>query len=102
MPKNQSTEVNEQAKAKRAAAKARRDAAASQAEAELAARRSASLEAVEVAVGSLEECRRDIRKRGRRRRDLANHLDGFYEEVDKLAKGKSLLQVTDLILQEVN
>jgi hypothetical protein len=34
--------------------------------------------------------------------DLRNHTQGFYEEVDKLAKGKAMLEVTDRALEEVN
>ena len=35
-------------------------------------------------------------------RDLRDHANGFYEEMDKLAKGKSLLEVTDRALVETN
>jgi len=35
-------------------------------------------------------------------RDLRDHAHGFYEEIDKLAKGKSLLEVTDRALEETN
>jgi hypothetical protein len=35
-------------------------------------------------------------------RDLRDHANGFYEEIDKLAKGKSLLEVTDRALEEAN
>jgi hypothetical protein len=35
-------------------------------------------------------------------RDLRDHANGFYEEMDKLAKGKSLLEVTDRALEETN
>lgn len=35
-------------------------------------------------------------------RDLRDHTNGFYEEVDKLAKGKSMLEVTDRALEETN
>ena len=34
-------------------------------------------------------------------RDLHNHATGFYEEIDKLAKGKAMLEVTDRALEEV-
>jgi hypothetical protein len=34
--------------------------------------------------------------------DLHHHATGFYEEVDKLAKGKAMLEVTDRTLEEVN
>jgi hypothetical protein len=35
-------------------------------------------------------------------RNLHHHSRGFYEEVDKLAKGKAMLEVTDRALEEVN
>jgi hypothetical protein len=35
-------------------------------------------------------------------RDLRDHANGFYEEIDKLAKGKSMLEVTDRALEESN
>jgi hypothetical protein len=35
-------------------------------------------------------------------RDLRDHANGFYEEIDKLAKGKALLEVTDRALEETN
>jgi hypothetical protein len=35
-------------------------------------------------------------------RDLLNHVQGFYLEVDKLAKGKAMLEVTQRILDETN
>jgi hypothetical protein len=35
-------------------------------------------------------------------RDLRDHASGFYEEVDKLAKGKAMLEVTDRALEETN
>jgi hypothetical protein len=34
--------------------------------------------------------------------DLRDHTNGFYEEIDKLAKGKSMLEVTDRALEETN
>lgn len=34
--------------------------------------------------------------------DLWDHAHGFYEEIDKLAKGKSMLEVTDRAVEETN
>ena len=45
---------------------------------------------------------RDARDLRRKTTDLSNHLDGFYEEVDKLAKGKTLFEVTPLVMAEAN
>src|SRR5690349_5497199 len=44
----------------------------------------------------------EIRSLRRRTTDLSDHLAGFYEEVDKLAKGKALLEVTPLVMAEAN
>jgi hypothetical protein len=33
---------------------------------------------------------------------LSSHSDGFYEEIDKLAKGKALFTVTDLVVAQAN
>jgi hypothetical protein len=33
---------------------------------------------------------------------LDSHLRGFYQEIDKLAKGKTLLVVTDLVVEQAN
>jgi hypothetical protein len=35
-------------------------------------------------------------------RELRDHTSGFYEEIDKLAKGKAMLEVTDRVLEETN
>lgn len=102
MTRKQRAVLGDEARAKRSAAKAAREAAAQNAAHELAARRSKILAEVRTAGGRLEELLREVRKRKRRRHDLADHLAGFYEEIDKLAKGKTLLQVTDLVLTEAN
>lgn len=88
--------------ANRAAKRAGRAPAAKKEADELRGRRLAQLEDARVVVGTLEEMRRELRERSRRRSDLADHLDGFYEEVDKLAKGKAMLEVTPLILAGAN
>ena len=91
-----------EAKAARAARKAEREAAEQKAAEELERLRTAQLVAVRLAIGELEEALRELASRERRREELANHLAGFYEEIDKLAKGRAMLEVTQLVLEESN
>jgi DNA repair exonuclease SbcCD ATPase subunit len=37
-----------------------------------------------------------------RRYELAHHLKGFYSEIDKLTKGKGMIQVTDVLVESFN
>jgi hypothetical protein len=45
---------------------------------------------------------RDLDKAERERQRHLDHANGFYEEMDKLAKGKAMLEVTDLMVQSAN
>jgi hypothetical protein len=92
---------SEQAKAARAARQAKAEAE-SRLAAELAIRRTAKLATAESAIGQLKQLFRSIREKITRTDDLASHLLGFYEEIDKLAKGKSLLEATDLGVEQAN
>jgi hypothetical protein len=66
------------------------------------ARRRTQLEEAEKALGRLEEALREASESSKRRTSLAHHLTGFYDEVDKLAKGKSMIEATPLIVEEAN
>jgi len=57
---------------------------------------------IEAATKRIEETIASVKGEEKRCDRLASHLTGFYEEVDKLAKGKSLLQATDLIVEHAN
>lgn len=100
--KRPARQQSEEVKAKRAEKRAEREAAAEQSAAALAARRSSQLKDARGAVGTLEETLRETKRRRGRRMDLADHVGGFYDEVDKLAKGKSMLEVTERTLEEAN
>lgn len=88
--------------AKRAAARNKRDAEAQQAEAALAARRAAQLDEIQQVSRMLSEKLRDLLKLRQQRDGLVDHLKGFYDEADKLAKGKAMIAVTSLVLDETN
>ena len=64
--------------------------------------RSQQLEIAKRAVDALQEKLRIILRNAKSCAALSNHLEGFYEEIDKLAKGKTLVPVTDLVVQEAN
>jgi septal ring factor EnvC (AmiA/AmiB activator) len=65
-------------------------------------RRIQQLKQVDSAIERLEKALQIIRKRQTREQELDSHLTGFYEEIDKLAKGKSLVEVTDLVVEQAN
>ena len=69
---------------------------------ELRARRTAQLSTAERALAKLEEAVRVAREKASRHDTLSSHLVGFYGEIDKLAKGRSLLEATPLVVEQVN
>jgi hypothetical protein len=72
-----------------------------EAEDELNRRRTQLHEAKRV-LHTLEEDLRASRDNSAVRSTLAHHLIGFYDEVDKLAKGKSMIEATTLIVDGIN
>lgn len=60
------------------------------------------LTAAEAAIDGLQQSERDARTRARSLAALISHAAGFYEEIDKLAKGKALFAATDLAVQQAN
>jgi len=69
---------------------------------ELRDKRNHQLEDTRQALETLEQRLRSARSLVRRCHALLNHSGGFYQELDKLAKGKSLLEVTTFVLQQAN
>jgi hypothetical protein len=65
-------------------------------------KRTEQLEQVKTATSRLNEAQKAMRAMSAAHDTLISHLDGFYKEVDKLAKGKTLFQVTDMILEGTN
>lgn len=68
----------------------------------LAARRQQLLVAAEAAVVALQQAQTNARARALTLAALVSHIEGFYDEIDKLAKGKALFVATDLAVQQVN
>lgn len=60
------------------------------------------LEAADSAVARLQHEVRLVKKLISRREALVSHLRGFYEEIDKLTKGRALLPVTPLMVEQAN
>jgi hypothetical protein len=60
------------------------------------------LETANSAIARLQTELRIVNKLVRRREALVSHLEGFYQEIDKLTKGKTLLPVTPLMVEQAN
>jgi hypothetical protein len=91
-----------EAKAARAARRAEKEAEERRVAEQLKARRLAQLEQVQAAVQELEQRLEAELSNARMHAELTSHLDGFYEEIDKLTKGKAMLEVTDLVVETTN
>lgn len=70
--------------------------------AEVRRRRVEQQQTIQAAADRLEDALRSVRENRKKCERFASHLAGFYEEVDKLAKGKALLEATDLIVEHAN
>ena len=97
-PDPQKTDAKAARATRRAAAEAEKRRAAEELHGHLARK----LEAAESAIRRLEEELRMLRKTATTCAVLSSHLGGFYEEIDKLTKGKALIPVTDLIVERIN
>ena len=64
--------------------------------------RTQQLEITQGGVDRLETALRSISEKDEQCKSFADHLSGFYAEVDKLAKGKTLVPATDLIVEQAN
>jgi len=95
---NTDQEKTQQRTARKAAADERRR----RQEQEERTRRAEQLRTAEGALLKLEEAVRLARENKSRHQALSNHLVGFYSEVAKLAKGRSLLEATSLIVDQAN
>lgn len=89
-------------RARRAELKAERVRADQMEAQQLLTRRKEQLSTVTEALDRLRKELREERRRESERAALHDHATGFYHEVDKLAKGKSLLEVTNRIVDEAN
>lgn len=64
--------------------------------------RAAQLEQATKVLGQLQTELKALRKKKQSCSDLSNHLTGFYEEINKLAKGRAILEATSLIVDRAN
>lgn len=90
------------AAAARAATKAAEEADEERVAKELRTHRTMQLENSQAAVKKLEGELKDVRKTAKRCETLANHSEGFYDEINKLAKGKTLVEATPLFVDQAN
>lgn len=98
MAENNSKSTNGEPKVTRAARKAEKRRAAE----ELRRRRTGQLENAKVAVERLEKALNAFENDAVRHKALSSHLQGFYDEIDKLTKSKALVEATDLVVQQSN
>ena len=80
------------AAAARAAKKAAEEAEQEHAANEFRTRRTLQLESSQATAEKLEGELRAARKTAKRSEALSNHSEGFYDEINKLAKGKRLVR----------
>jgi hypothetical protein len=85
-----------------AAARTSKKAAKNAAAIALKNRRTEQMNAAAQATRRLREALRQVKKIISQRHALESHLDGFYSEVDKLAKGRAMLEVTPFVLEQTN
>jgi hypothetical protein len=90
------------AKAAKAAKKAERETAEQRVAKELRDRRIGQLEAARSAAMDLVHELGRIRKTTADLEALSSHLSAFYQEIDKFAKGKNMVGVTDLVVELAN
>ena len=86
----------------RAAKESERKAAERRASERLQNLRTKQLQDTRSAIPEQQNDLRILQKNATRLKELSSHLNGFYEEINKLAKGKALLEVTPLMLGQAN
>ena len=97
MPKKNQPTAEERA-AKKADTEKRKQQRAKELKAQRIKQQAAATEAFQKAQTFMHSIDKKIETRDA----LASHLEGFYEEIDKLAKGRGLLEATHLIVQQIN
>jgi hypothetical protein len=66
------------------------------------AARSTQLEEATKILGQLQADLKALRQKRRSCSDLSNHLTGFYDEINKLAKGRAIIEATHLVVEQAN
>jgi hypothetical protein len=64
--------------------------------------RTGQLELINASLSQLNEAWETVQAKTAQHGRFRSHLAGFYEEVDKLAKGKALFPATDMIVEDAN
>jgi hypothetical protein len=95
-------ETKSEPKAERAAKRAAARAAKRLADQETANHRTQQLETARSVAERIEQRIQTARANAGRYEALRSQLQGYYEEIDKLAKGKTMLEVTDLVVEQTN
>lgn len=99
MPKTSKAAATPEEKAKRkeqAAEKKQRE------HAEFIAGVNSDLEASRAAVTEIEQKLGAARENAATFKALVSHLNGFYQEIDKLSKNKGVFEATDLVVEAIN
>jgi|ERR1035437_366286 hypothetical protein len=100
--RKRTAEEKETARAKRAETLTRRSREEKTRKAELQRMHLRKKEEIFVIVGTIRETLNNLGETERKRSRLMSHLSGFYEEIDKLARGKTMLPVTDRMVETAN
>lgn len=100
--RSKTEEEKEAARARRAAAKLAAEQEELRQLDETMARRRGQLAAARTAEEGIGEELRAAQRKLAIRNELHDHATGFYQEIDKQAKGKALLEVTNLVVEETN
>ena len=87
---------------RRAERKAERERAAAEEERAMNKKRQSQLAIAATAIDRLDSMLAELGVQESARDELMDHATGFYEEIDKLAKGKALLAVTELMVERAN
>ena len=102
MTEAKTSQSESDAAAARAAKKAAEEAEEERTAKELRTRRTLQLENSQAAVKKLAGELKDVKKTAKRCETLSNHSGGFYDETNKLAKGKTLIEATPLFVDQAN
>jgi hypothetical protein len=63
---------------------------------------SADLDTAKSAVVAIEQTLKEARQNTATHTALVSHLDGFYQEIDKLSKNKGVFEATDFVVETIN
>jgi hypothetical protein len=102
MTEARSDEGKSDSKAERDAKKLAKQAAEFEERKKLMGQRTTQLEEARIALKKIQKALKVTHETAQRRKALSSHAFGIYEEVNKLAKGKTLNEVTSLLVEQAN